>query len=68
MPTREQLTTERLNALIVMWKEGGRTPAGDPPSDEHIGTLKEVTDVGEAREVADAHKADKAPPDVGGGG
>lgn len=67
MTTREQLTQERLDALIDVIVQDGVTPAGEVPAD-HVEAIRGVGQLGTAREVAQAHAQGNAPPDVGRGG
>jgi hypothetical protein len=61
MTTREQLLFERVEALFDMIETDGATHAGDLPPVEHICACRETEELGQAREVADAHR-DGLPP------
>lgn len=54
MTTRDQLTHERLKALLAMIREGD-TPAGELPSQEYLELLeKGASDLRDADKVASA--------------
>jgi hypothetical protein len=63
-PTREQLTFERLEALIDMIKDDGESPAGQNPPSGYLRKLKETRKWGDAKQVSDAHKESVGPPDL----
>lgn len=48
MPTREQLTQERLNALIRLISEENETPAGTLPSPEYVSKIRNTREFREA--------------------
>lgn len=65
MPTREQLTFERLEALIAMIKEEGVTQEGDPPPSSHLNDLMSTEGLGDADSIRSSHR-DEAASDVEG--
>lgn len=66
MTTREQLTHERLQALLSMLTDDGRKPPGEVDP-EHVDAIREAREPGEGRQVAQAHRNGEAAPDVGPG-
>ncbi|MHB9287368.1 hypothetical protein ACKVMT_10060 [Halobacteriales archaeon Cl-PHB] len=62
MTTRDQLTQERLDALLAMLVDDGRKPPGevDPA---HAEQLQQTRDIGEAAEVSEAHAEGREPPE-----
>jgi len=56
MPTREQLTHERVEALLDMMESDGATPAGEPPRPEDLEALRKTRKLGSAREIAENFK------------
>lgn len=67
MTTREQLTAERLDALLTMIENDGVTPPGEAPPAEHIRAIRGAGRRGEPDEVARAHRNGNGPPDFAGG-
>lgn len=68
MTTRDQLTAERLDALLRMIEESGATKAGELPPEGHARGLRRVRELGESGRVAEAHAEGRGPPeDVGRG-
>jgi len=63
MPTREQLTQERLDALLSMMADDGRKPPGKVDL-SHIETLKNTGEFGEGRKVAKNHREGNPPPEL----
>lgn len=64
-PSRDQLNQERLDALLAMLSDN---QGGGPGSAnrEHLEAVQEVTDFGEAEQVAETHRNGEPAPDVGG--
>lgn len=60
MTTREQITTEKLNALIEVLENEGVLSA------EWRDSLRAVRESGEGREVAEAAREGRGPPDHSG--
>ena len=62
MTTREQLTHERVKALIEMISDDGpRSNPGELPPGEYVATLQCVADVDEAASVAENCRNGDAP-------
>lgn len=59
-PDRTQLNRERIDALFDLLEEANIGPT------EHMAELREVKGIGEAAEVAEAHRNGRAPPGKGG--
>jgi len=68
MPTREQLTFERVESLLQMIADDGVTPAGELPPPEHVEAVRGAGELGDGRDVAAAHREGRGPPDRANGG
>lgn len=62
MPTREQLTAERLNALIDVLDAQGTLPS------DWAGALKDTREHGHGHDVARAARQDQGPPEFAADG
>jgi len=56
---------QRLDALLMMIREDGATPAGEVPGPDHIEALEQAP-IGRADEVRQAHAEGRGPPDFAG--
>lgn len=61
MPTRDQLTQERLDALLAMITDDGAKPPGEVDP-EHVEAIRNTDGFGEGRDVAQAHAEGRGPP------
>lgn len=61
MATREQITKERLDALLSMLQDDGVKPPGEINPD-HIRAIEGRNNLGGPMEVAKAHKNGESPP------
>jgi len=61
MTTREQITHEKVEALLEMIAEEGATKSGDIPT-PHIRELSQSKELTHAREVREAHAKSNRPP------
>lgn len=61
MPTRAQLTEEKVQALLAMIKESGASTKGNMPPVKYIEALFGVAEIGEANDVAHAHRNNEPP-------
>ncbi len=52
---REQLTHEKLDALLRMISEDGVTASGEAPPPEYIDEIRSVAQLGDAEKIAVAH-------------
>lgn len=65
MTTREQLTFERMAALLSMIEENGATAAGSTPRPGDVKALQDAWKLGQPEEVRQAHKKNNTPPKFG---
>ena len=56
MPTREQLTAEKVNRLLEMIEQDGPNGSGNMPPAERCKELREIKEPKEGREIAKKNK------------
>lgn len=61
MVSREQLTFERMQSLIALIVDNGTSASGSIPT-THVEALQNIGEIGEGREIAEAHRNGNPPP------
>ncbi|WP_187347771.1 hypothetical protein [Haloplanus rubicundus] len=63
---RDQILMERFNALIRLIEQDGASAAGDLPPADYLSALRSVNSPEQHREIEEAHREGRGPPDFAG--